>query len=200
MNNLMPIFLLHGLGANPVTLLPLELWLNYKGYKNTYRISYPVDKLSLIDSIAYVNKIMEELANKSSEIIVIGQSIGGRVANELHKFNWNIKLAIFIGSPLGGANLLNQLESWLPTQIRDKFYKLPYDDLKNLKNKANPPPHPYHAITMGWFNTNFDGCIYTNEGKFDDTHHTRLSWADHRTIFANPRLWICVTNLIKKMT
>lgn len=199
MNILTPIFLLHGLGCSPITLLPLELYLNYKGYKNTYRISYPASTLRLDKSIEYVDNELSEKANKSKdEIILIGQSLGGRIANELYSKGWKIKFAIYIGSPLSGARLLNQLESWVPTRIRNLLYKTPYDDLKIVKNKLSPP-HPHHCITMGWANMMFDGCVYVDEGKIDDDNHTHLSWADHTTIFANPRLWWCVDGLLKKI-
>jgi len=196
-NCLTPVFLLHGLGARPITLLPLELYLNYQGYKNTYRLSYPVDKLSINASVEWVNNELLKRVSKEQEIILIGQSAGGRIANELHTKGWKIKLAIYIGSPLSGAKLLNQLESILPTFVRNALYKKPYDDLKIIK-KPKIPPHPHHSITMGWFNTQFDGCVYQNEAKLNQKNHTHLAWSDHRSIFANPRLWWLIVDLIKK--
>lgn len=38
--------------------------------------------------------------NRSEEIILIGQSMGGVVANNLHTKGWKIKKAIYVGSPL----------------------------------------------------------------------------------------------------
>ena len=43
---------------------------------------------------------------------------------------------------------------------------------------------------MGWFYTGFDGCVYIDEAYFSEKHHTYLPFADHRTIFANPRLGV----------
>ncbi len=194
------IFLLHGLGCKPITLYPLEKYLNFKGYNRTHRLAYPVDRMSLAESIHYVDTEMQKHADKKKEqVILIGQSMGGRVANNLHKKGWRVKCALYIGSPLHGANLLNQLEAILPTRIRNWLYKKPYDDLKKV-SKENAPPHPYHTFSMGWLHTHFDGCVYKNEAMLDAQHHTHLGWSDHRTIFLNPRLWFCVHNFLEKHT
>lgn len=198
MSFLIPIFLLHGLGSHTLTLQPLKIYLNYVGYDNIHLISYPVDRLELNESIDYVDQEMIKYANKKiNNIIIVGQSMGGVVANNLHKKGWNIQKTIYIGSPLHGANLLNQLEQVLPTFIKDYFYKKPYDILKN-KEKEIEPPHDYKTISMGWFNSEFDGCVYKNETILNPENHIHLSWADHRTIFANPRLWKLVRDLINE--
>ena len=148
-----------GLGCSPITFFPLEVYLNLNGFKNTYRISYAVDKQCLKKSIDDVDAELTKRANKSdNEIIIIGQSMGGRVANELHTYGWKIKFAVYIGAPLKGARLLNKLESWVPTFIRNLLYKTPYTDLKK-EITPTPPPHPYHTISMGWFGSSFDGCV-----------------------------------------
>ncbi len=101
------IFLLHGLGAHPITLLPLELALNYVGFKNTHKLSYPVDTLPFEECLDDVYNKIISLIDKDDPIVLIGQSMGGVVSNNLHTRGLNIKHAIYIGSPLHGANLLN---------------------------------------------------------------------------------------------
>jgi len=64
--------------------------------------------------------------------------LGGVIANNIHKKGWKIRKTIYIGAPLHGAYLLTQLESILPTYIRDVFYKPPYEILQN-KDKENEP-------------------------------------------------------------
>ena len=194
---LIPIFLLHGLGAHPITLWPMEMYLNVVGgFKNTHRLYYPVDHMEFEESVDYVDREMLKHASKDQEVILIGQSMGGVVSNSLHKKGWKIKFAVYIGSPLHGAKLLNQLEVVLPTKIRNAMYKKPYDFLKS-KETEEEPPHPYHTISMAWFWTEFDGCVYKDEATLGDTKHTHLPWADHRTIYANPRLWSTVNRLIQ---
>jgi len=188
-----PVFLLHGLGATPITLWPLEKYLNkVTGFKNTHKIYHPsIDTSSFDESLDHVDKEIQKHANKDQEIMLIGQSMGGVIANSLHKRGWNIKYAVYIGSPLHGARLITKLESTLPTKVITVLYKKPYDFLKN-KNKEEEPLHNYHTISMGWFCTTFDGCVYSDETMLDESKHTHLSWADHRTIFVNPRLWSLV--------
>jgi pimeloyl-ACP methyl ester carboxylesterase len=196
MDPLIPIFLLHGLGASPITLWPLEQYLQFVGgFNNTHRLLYPVDTTPFEECLDYVDKEMLQHANKEQEVILIGQSMGGVIANNMHKKGWKVKMAVYIGSPLHGANLLNQLENILPTKVRNALYKLPYDYLK-VKDREPEPPHPYHTISMAWPFTEFDGCVYKHETMLDEDKHTHLAWADHRTIFANPRLWHKVFKII----
>lgn len=191
------IFLLHGLGSHAITFLPMKLYLNYYGYSNVHCITYPVDSFDTInESVEYVDKEMSLLANKEDEVIIVGQSMGGVVGNNMHTKGWIIKKAIYIGSPLHGANLLNQIEGIIPTCVRNYLYKKPYGILQN-KEREQQPPHNYHTISMGWFNTEFDGCVYKNETMLSPSKHTHLQFADHRTIFANPRLWMTVYDLLE---
>ena len=195
-----PIFLLHGLGGHTSTLVPLELYLNYFGFLHTYNLYYPVDKMDFEDTLNYVDKEIEKFVSKNQEIILIGQSMGGVVSNQMHTKGWHVKIALYIGSPLHGASLLNQLETILPTKIVNMVNKKPYDFLKNhelVAKYANEPPHPYKTISMGWINSEFDGCVYKNETMFNEKNHLHLQWADHRTIFANPRLWFKISELIR---
>lgn len=141
---------------------------------------------------------MSKLVDKKEEVVLIGQSMSGVYSNNLHKKGWRIRNAIYIGSPLHGANLLNQLDAILPRKIKDMFYKLPYDYLRNSP-KETIPPHPYKTISMGWACSRFDGCVYKKETMLEEKNHTHLAWADHRTIFANPRLWIHVERLISNV-
>ena len=191
-----PVFLLHGLGCRTITLWPLEQYLRrVHGLTNTYRIAYPIQTLSFEDSLDFVDRRLGRYANKQNEIILIGQSMGGVVANSLHKKGWKIKLGIYIGSPLHGAHLISQLESILPTTIQNLLYIKPFDYLKS-KDKEKEPPHNYHTISMAWPFTDFDGCVYRGETMMDERKHTHIPWSDHCTIFANPRLWTTVGSLL----
>lgn len=193
------VFLIHGLGpyyATSPSLIPLEWFLQSNGFQRTHRINYPVNELDLNEMLDCVDGEIAKHADKDKdEIILIGQSMGGLVANNMHVKGWDVKYAIYIGAPLHGARLLNTIDSILPTAIRDLFYKKPFGHLMS-KDKDPVPPHDYHAITMSWPGTSFDGCVHQDEAMLEEDKHTNLAWADHRTIFMNPRLWIHVKNLL----
>jgi pimeloyl-ACP methyl ester carboxylesterase len=192
-----PIFLLHGLGSHTITLLPLKKFLNYYDYKNVHSISYPVNDLSIKDSVEYVDKEIEKITPKNIEIILVGQSMGGVISNNMHTKGWKIKKAVYIGSPLHGAQLLNYLNDILPDFVV-KILKKPAHDILMDKEREEEPPHDYHTISMGWFNTEFDGCVYKDETILDPENHTHLKWADHRTVFLNPRLFYHILNSIEE--
>lgn len=188
-------FLFHGLGSHSCTLWLIQYWIKHK-FDVVQCIDYPVDELEFDEMVEYVSNEMLKYANKDDDIYLIGQSMGGVVANNIYTKGWNIKLAIYIGAPLKGAKLLTQLENVLPTSVRNAMYKKSYDVLRN-KKLEDEPPHPYKTISMGWFCSKFDGCVYKNETILDETHHIHLPMSDHRTIFANPRLCRLVDSLIE---
>ena len=154
-------------------------------------------------SVASVDKQLIEYFKdrtnpRDTHMIIIGQSFGGLVANSLHTKGWtNIKKAIYIGAPLHGARFLHQLNDKLPQFIIDRFHNQAYAFLME-KMHEDPPPHPYHTLSMGWMRFSFDGCVYKNETKFNDENHTHMSFSDHRFIFANPRLWVKVHRLVSR--
>lgn len=189
-----PVILLHGLGSHPWTLAPLAYCIRQR-FQHVHNLKYPVDNMEFHETLQFVDDLMATLVDKTKSVILIGQSMGGVVANNMHKLGWDVKFAIYIGSPLKGARLLTQLNAVLPTAVRNLLFKKPYGILME-KAPEEAPPHPYHCITMGWFHTKFDGCVYQDEATLDVQHHTHLAAADHRTVFFNPRLWITVNNLI----
>ena len=190
----LPIFLIHGIGASSITLWPLEKYLNYKGFKNTFKIDYPVNKMTFLDSVNYVDAEISKLADKEKDkIILIGQSMGGVISNELHKKGWKIEKAIYVVAPLNGADLLNKLIRRLPERFTNFMHIPPYDHLMKGE-KAIEPPHAYHTIGVSWPFMDFDGCVYKEEAILDEKKHSHLRWLDHRTAFVSIRLWMEVYN------
>lgn len=185
------VFLLHGLGPVPMTgwsLIPLRLYLVHALGFVVHIIQYPVNTMKVDEMVDYVDREMSAICPRDTNVAVVGQSMGGIVANRLHKKGWNIAKGVYIGSPMHGARMLNWLDARLPTVIRDALYKDPYGFLVE-KGKDEMPPHPVRTISMSWPGTEFDGCVHRDEATMDPATHTHLPWADHRTVFANPRLW-----------
>ena len=209
------IVFLHGLGSHCFTFYPLYYFLIYYFPNFEYHfINYDIEKnITNVDTIPDVTQVFDNVEKlilnkgikKTDELILIGQSFGGVVSNNLHKYGFNIKLSIYIGSPLNGARYLIELNNKLPTFVTNLLIKKNYKYLmyryeNNLKE--NKPPHNYHCVTMSWIFTNdFDGCVYKNDAVFDENdieNNTHLHMADHRTIFSNPRLWFEVKNIIER--
>ena len=224
MNNLKyerPIVLLHGLGARPFTLWPLKMFLkHYGGYKIIHNIGYEVNEIPFEEALDKLDIKLGTILDKTThELIIVGQSMGGVMANNLHRKGWNIFKTVTIGSPLHGARVLNMLNDTLPKSITDKLKRKSYDYLMT-KDKDEPPPHEYHTISAAWprpvtklvhslfgmFTTtpqwenfkDFDGCVFVDETKYCDEQHTHIMWADHRTVVASPRLWRVVLNKINQ--
>lgn len=194
-----PIILLHGLGANTLTMKPLEWFLKIK-YKNhrIHNIGYRNNDIHYDEALSLLDKKLEEYISKENDNpIVIGQSMGGVMANNLHKKGWKVLKSITIGSPLHGARFLHQLKNKLPTFITNKLYKKSYQYLME-KDKDDEPPHDYHTITMSLpFSNEFDGCVYKDEGILDPNKNTHINWTDHRLVFGSPRLLHHVHQQIK---
>jgi len=195
------IILIHGLGSNSWSLVPVKLYLQWvAGLSEVYLVDYPVDELGVDECLDYLDAEIARVADKKAdELIVVGQSMGGVFSNRMHTKGWTVRHAVYIGSPLHGANLLNQLDRVLPTTVRNYMYKkkpLMYDYLMT-KEREDEPPHSYNTITMAWPGTQFDGCVYKDEAHMDPEKNIHLACADHRTVFGNPRLWTTVYRCIR---
>lgn len=198
--NKTPIILLHGLRSLPLTMTPLQQFLKIKGkFENIHNIRYRVNDVTFDESINMLDTKLSKLIDKDNDRpIIVGQSMGGVMGNNLHKYGWNIAKSITIGSPLHGARILNMLDNNLPQYIKDMFFIEPYFYLMN-KDSDKIPPHPYHCITMSLPFSNFDGCVFVDEAKFEDQHHTHLNNAHHITVFGNPKLFNIVLREIKNI-
>lgn len=192
------VFLIHGLGGHSFTLMPLQMYLKWQGYTNVHIVGYDVATCSNADEA--LNEVDEEMRKYSlpaqGPVVVIGQSMGGVLAHRLHGRGWDVKKSISIGSPLHGARVLNQLENALPEIVANWMRRPLYAFLQSKEREA-PPAHDYHTISLGWGWSDFDGCVYQDETRFSDEQHTHLSWADHRSVFFNPRLLFLVGNLLE---
>ena len=183
------VFLLHGLGSHPASLWPLQWYLARRGFKHVHSIGYAVDTLPLTDAVAEVStKMLAACGDRAEPVLVVGQSMGGLVANRLHEHGWTVARAVCVASPLHGARLLNTLHSWLPTRAWDALHKPAYQ-LLMTKGREAPPPHPVSTISFGWAWSSFDGCVYADEVELVAADHMHLTWADHRVAFVDPRLW-----------
>lgn len=193
-----PIVMLHGLGERPYSLAPLKYWLRYVGgYTNIHIPKYQVADIHYDEAFDRLDKLLEEILDKENdEPIFIGQSMGGVMANNLHKRGWKIFKSITIGSPLHGARYLNLLDSILPTRVRNYLYQDSYEYLMK-KGRDEEPPHDHHAITMSLPFTSFDGCVHMDEGVLDSEKHTHISWSNHWAVFYGPRLMMIVLRLIR---
>ena len=184
-----PVFLLHGLNSYPITLYPIERYLRENGWENCYSLGYYPGQQSIEESVNEVDtKMMEKADKEKDEIILIGQSMGGLIANNMHTKGWNIKKAIYIGSPLHGARIINLAEYVFPGFIFN-FLKIPAWEILRNKTLEPEPPHDYHTISMGWYNFDFDGCVYRDETMLHPLKHTHLASEDHCFVFIKPRLW-----------
>ena len=209
-----PIVLLHGLGSHPITFLPLELYLNGQGHKNTYAVSYDPNRQSIMEAVGEVTRKLIEKIDIDEEIIVIGQSMGGVIGNNLHRLGWKVKKAIYIGSPLHGARTIKTAKKWIPSIILNVFESPAWNILEN-KAREEEPPHDYHTISMGLngesdyffegssgpeFMKNWDGKVWKDESMFSEDKHTHLEGEEHSLIFVKPRLWRLVHSLLPPLT
>ena len=191
------IFMIHGLISSPLTFIPLERYIRMNGYINTHRISYKPDSSHFEESLQHVNdEILKHLDNKDDEIVVIGQSFGGNISNNLHKMGRNVIKSICICSPLNGARLIGRVERKMPRIVNKLLFGKPHEYLKN-KHNEEIPPHDFHTISFGLFKTDFDGRVFKDETILDKDKHTHIHWCEHMGGFVDPRLFSEVGKILK---
>lgn len=145
---------------------------HHKVYVVTYRSNYVSFETSLDD----VDQYMRRYITKETEIILIGHSYGGVIANSIHKKGWNIKHAVYVAAPLNGSSIIKKLEWCIPILKTSAFQYLKY------KDKDEPPPHPFTTISMGWFWSKFDGKLFKKETIINPLNHIHISFSDHVSI------------------
>lgn len=194
------IVLLHGAGGNRLTMLALYTYL--RTWTGLERIVRPYYSSNVSDIDAAVDDVDSQIALHASrmddDVIIVGQSLGGVIGYRIAtSTRFRVRLLITIGSPLHGAALVGMLRERMTEYAYTTLVHRPvYAELERQR-RVEPPRVPYHCFTTGWGWSSFDGCVFVDEARFDDEHHTHLSWGDHRFIIADPRLVTSVASKIK---
>jgi hypothetical protein len=197
-----PIIILHGLGNRAWTLILLEWYLRWCGFKRVYRPQYNADTDPEV-ACSYLSKPLTEFLNGNARtpIVVIGNSMGGLVGSKLKGFGFNVSLLITINSPLNGARLLRQLDSWVPTRVMDVCggNSQTYTYLKTTM-KASIPNHPYKTISTSLPFMSFDGMVYREDAMIEPEHHTDIPWGSHHTVIFDPRVYWRIKAILDSYT
>jgi hypothetical protein len=191
------LVLLHGHNAGPYALLPLAWYLRWFCVeKQGPVVVVPKYDTTGIDSLAVLMgrvsaAIDEELrkvgAAPDSTLVVVGQSLGGIAAMNLHACGWSVAHAVAVGSPLRGARFVQAARRHVPLAsllLRDPTF----DFLLHYRLRSNPP-HSFHTISCGLFSSNFDGCVHRDEATLDDRCHTHEPNLHHVAGWATLQLW-----------
>lgn len=178
------IIYIHGLTANGATMLPFKLY-NKKGHT----ITYNTFNRTLTEMIDEVDEKILEIVTKDTELILVGWSMGGLIANRLHQKDWKIKLAIYIASPLNGASIF----SYIPISPWNNILKYLAE-----KEKEKEPPHEYHTYSLGWGILSFDGRVFIEDTKLDEDKHEHITFTEHILSVIDVRVLRKVYNKIKE--
>lgn len=198
------IFLLHGAGVNPHTLVPLQNALNEAGYHNTHLFRYPMSELPFDECLSVLSELMERCnVEKNDPIIVIGQSLGGVFVNNLHRHGWtNIRLGIYICSPLAGARILKFIHRWFPNCLWRLLCHNKTIQYKYIMEKEpeDEPPHPYATVSTSLPFMSFDGCVHADETVLNPMFHHHIPWSCHWSVFRSRALAEHVVDLLDEAT
>ena len=158
----------------------LQAYLVYNGHRDTFLIRYRND-LSFENAITDVDEKLETIVNKDNDtIFVIGIFFGGLIANNLHRMDWKIKKALYIGCPMRGTSAHRTI------QDSHTVVKYADSDPHNWLLSREPeeiPPHDYHTISLGLWNTEFDGLLRRIDTVIDNENHSHVYWSSRWTPF-----------------
>lgn len=178
------IIYIHGLRAQG-TMFPFKLY-NKAGHTITYKTTN-VTFDQMLDEVD--TKIFKIVNSKDMELILVGWSMGGLIANRLHQRGWKIKLAIYLASPLNGASIL----SYIPIKPWNNILKF-----LAQKDKEVEPPHEYYTYSLGWFNSNFDGRVFKDDVIINKERHEHIPFTSHSLSVLDPRILDKVYKKIKE--
>ena len=199
------VFLLHGLGAHPIVMLPLQMYLIRSGLPHVCALPYNVSTTSIEDSVQSAHEAMDRilrcktLADRARwDVFLVGHSWGGLVANRLHTKGWVVRGAVYVASPLHGAYVLTTLERVLPTWLQNLLRRPAYGALRDKAvarhegrrgGTERAPPHPYRTVSCGVLHTTFDGAVYRDEATLDPRFHTHLDSEGHTLVLLKERMY-----------
>jgi len=172
----------------------LQAYLIFNGYRDTFLIRYRTD-LSFDGAMTDIDKKIASVVNRKEDTIyVIGIFFGGLIANNLHRMDWKIKKAIYIGCPMHGSS------TYYTIQESNAFIRYadsdPYEWLI-IKEPEEIPLHEYHTISLGLWNTEFDGLLRKIDTVLDNENHSHVCWSSRWTPFLTYSLFNIIYNQMK---
>ena len=172
----------------------LQAYLIYNGYRDTFLLRYRTD-LSFDKAMSDIDKRLGEIANKDRDTIyVIGIFFGGLIANNLHRLDWKIEKAIYIGCPMHGSSTYYTIQdSYMIVRYADSD---PYEWIIS-KESEEGPPHEYYTISLGLFNTEYDGLLRKIDTVIDNENHSHISWSSRWTPFLTYSLFNIINDRLK---
>lgn len=200
------VFLLHGLGAHPLVMAPMQLFLRAHGFPHVFAVAYNVRTHDITSSARSASAFMLHALRAATveeacarwDVFVVGHSWGGLVCNRLHALGWAIRGAVYLAAPLHGARILGTLHSLLPHALVTRVSRAAYDTLRH-KHRERVPPHPYHTLSCGWAHTDFDGAVFRDEATLQRQFHTHVAWGSHSLMLVKPRTWRFVQGRLQRM-
>jgi esterase/lipase len=200
MNKLFKIILVHGIHCNANTLSPFKWTLNKAGYTNVKTITYlNSGKYSLNDSIESANYELNKIVTKKEPIVLVGQSLGGIVAHNMYKYNYNIIGGYYMVTPFNGSRLLQYyFNNNKFIEIYPKYNKQIFTDINELSkyNSLNEIYNfPIRTISGGIFD--FDSKIFKDETILDKRYHKHIPFTTHGSVIYSPRVHYDLLKFLK---
>lgn len=182
--------LIHGLGRNTGSMLPLAWRLGRLGLR-TQRIGYPSTRGGLAASVAHVRRTLSGMG----PVDLVGHSLGGLIAVQLLRApkGLDIRRVVQIGSPNLGSPLVDRLGGLWPVR---QFCGPMIADLNDVTRRY--PAHPAIAAiagTGGW------PCIPVPR-PHDGAVTVRSAWAGaaHRAAVPALHTLLPVSSRVAKLT
>lgn len=191
------IFLIHGMLDTPAKFSGVRKFLQEKGYTNIIDIKYSSYELNL-DKITrkVFMDIIINLENIDDPIILLCHSMGGIVATKLWKYGLNIKLGIFVASPLQGVPLVNNLCTKLGKRFVSYFIGHSGSELGNIETLYVPFKYYTVSTNLPYFKN--DGIVNTESMKIRNHTNYHIPNSTHDMIMFDCRLYEFVDQKIRE--
>lgn len=193
------IVILHGLGNRAWTLIGLEWLLNWNGYTDVFRPQYDANVHPDTACMMLSKQLIDHFkGDHNRPFVVIGNSMGGVVGANLHRFRWNIELLITVNSPLNGSTLLRELDATLPGKLMELCGgNTPTCEYLKHLTMNGIPPHPYKTIGMTFPFTSFDGLVFSKDAMIEPEHHRWIGWGSHHTVPLDARIYLEILSILQ---
>ena len=182
-----PLILVHGMGGNPGTFLPMAWYLKLQGRKRSYKINF--ESGQSLDDMAraladFVSDVREATGQDSVEIVA--HSLGGiiaRLAMAEHGVDARVETLITLGTPHKGTHAARFANTELARELRP--------DSELMQRLAGIPwPEQVRGVSF-WSHADLfmlppDSAALEGTDQVDATPNTHYSY------LIAPRAWVAV--------
>ncbi|MBN2358385.1 MAG: alpha/beta fold hydrolase [Deltaproteobacteria bacterium] len=186
-----PLILVHGMGGNPGTFIPMAWYLRLQGRKRNYKISFQAGQ-SIEEMAEALTEFVAAViaATGERQVEIVAHSLGGvvsRLAMADHGLASRVKTLITMGSPHHGTYCARFANTELTRELRP-------DSPLMLRLARTPWPKRVRGVSF-WSRADLF-VLPPESAALEGTDQVDASPVTHYGYLIGPRIWVAVAQAL----